>query len=328
MRGFFIYMLITLLLTASCIRNSYDLSDPFETGKVTLYSAADGLPGNDVGSISLDASGSLWFTFRGKGVAKLDDKGWTNYTESSSVILSNDVTVLGVAPDGNVVIGTTDGISILSGSNTWSSYIDPGNSMYITSIKVASNGWIWLGSSEQGFYVNKGSGFIKVLSAAYAKVNSIEEGNAGNIFIGTDNGIIKWDGSTYTYIKAVDGLPSDRILALSFATSGRMWIGTGGKKDAAWIDSEGVHKLDLMAGSDSIRINAIHEDRLGNIWFATSGNGLIKYDGLVPVSYKRYNGFPSDTVNCIGEDKYGNLWFGIPGKGVAEYKLPAEFNPR
>jgi ligand-binding sensor domain-containing protein len=83
-----------------------------------------------------------------------------------------------------------------------------------------------------------------------------------------------------------------------------------------------MHQLNLMAGADSVNIRDIFEDRAGNVWFATGRNGLIKYDGVLPYSFKEFNGFPEDKVNCIAEDKDGNLWFGLESKGVVKYSLP------
>ena len=315
-------MALFLMLLCACERNSYDLLDPASTGKMTLYTTADGLPGNEVKDIKLDSRNNLWFTFPGHGMAKLDDNGWTYYTTATTELLSNAVTVLAEAANGNIVIGTSNGLSILSDSNVWSSYIDPLASMYVNAIKVASNGWIWVGTQNQGFYVNTGSGFVKTLSNKYSNINAIEEGTQGNIFLGTDSGIIKWNGSVYSYISKSDGLPANKITSMRFDSRNRLWIGAEGGKNASWLDRTGIHQLNLMAGTDSLSIKAIHEDRKGDMWFATSGNGLIRYDGVVPISFKEFNGFPEDKINCIGEDKDGNLWFGLSSKGVVKYTLP------
>jgi ligand-binding sensor domain-containing protein len=317
-------MLIFLILFNSCERKNYDLLNPSTAGEMTLYTTADGLPGNDARDIKLDNKGNLWFTFPGHGTAMLDDSGWTIYAAGPTQLLSNAVTVLDVTSSGNIVIGTSDGLSILSSASVWSSYIDPSTSMYVNAIKVASNGWVWVGTQSQGFYVDKGSGYARNPTDLNANVNAIEEGKGGNIFLGTDSGIIQWDGSGYSYIKLSDGLPANRVTSLRFDSRQRLWIGTDGGKNAAWLDDSGIHQLDLMAGVDSLSIKDIHEDRKGDIWFATAANGLIMYDGIVPYSFKEYNGLPENDINCIGEDKNGNLWFGLASKGVVRYTLPLD----
>ena len=317
-------LLLFLFLLSACERNNYELLDPASAGKMTLFTTIDGLPGNEVRDIKLDSKNGLWFTFPGHGTAKLSDNGWTYFTASPSQLLSNAVTVLDVTENGNIVIGTTDGLSILSGNNVWSSYKDPSVSMNVNTIKVASNGWIWVGTQNQGFYLNTGSGFVQTLSDQYKNVNVIEEGSNGSVYIGTDNGIVKWDGTGYSYLNLSDGLPAEKITAIRFDSHQRLWIGAYGGKTAAWIDKYGIHQLDLMAGTDSLFIQDIHEDRKGDIWFATIGSGLIRYDGIIPISYKEFNGFPENSVNCIGEDKDGNLWFGLTSRGLVKYILPID----
>jgi ligand-binding sensor domain-containing protein len=77
-----------------------------------------------------------------------------------------------------------------------------------------------------------------------------------------------------------------------------------------------------MNGTIGMFVMDIYEDRNGDMWFATWFDGLIYYDWVIPVSYKKFNGFFEDDVNSIGEDKYGNLWFGLYSKGLAKYSLP------
>jgi ligand-binding sensor domain-containing protein len=315
-------MAMLLLLLSACERNNYDLLDPSSAGVMTLYTTLDGLPGNEVRDIKLDSKNNLWFTFPGHGTARFNGTNWTTYSESPSQLLSNAVTVLDETSNGTIVIGTSDGLSILSPSNVWSSYTEPVAGMDVSAIKVASNGWVWVGTQSQGFFLNTGSGFVKTVSNRYSNVNTIEEGSAGNIFIGTDSGIIKWNGTDYSYIKRADGLPAEKVSALRFDSRNRLWIGTEGGKTAAWMDQQGIHQLDLMAGSDNLSIKDIHEDRKGDIWFATAGNGVIRYDGIIPYSFKEYDGFPENNINCIGEDKDGNLWFGLASRGVVKYTLP------
>ena len=317
------FIAMILILFTACERNDYDIEDPASAGQWTLYTTADGLPSNTVKDIKLDSRGDMWFTFPGAGVARYSNGSWTFITASTTPILNDGVICIDEANDGRLIFGTSDGLSILA-DNTWSSYLDPASTMYVNTIKVARNGWIWVGTQDQGFYVNSGSGFSKTIISQYRKVNSIEEGAAGNIFIGTDNGIIRWNGSAYSYLSTSDGLPAKKIASMYFDRKERMWIGADSTRYAAWIDTKGIHKVNLLAGSDSVRIRDIFEDKRGDIWFATSRNGLIKYDGVIPRSIRMAEGLPEDRVNCIGEDAEGNLWFGLYSKGLLKYTLPIE----
>lgn len=64
---------------------------------------------------------------------------------------------------------------------------------------------------------------------------------------------------------------------------------------------------------------SIVQDKSGNIWFATHGDGASKYDGNSFTNYTTVQGLASNTVSCIMQDKNGNLWFGTSGKGVSKY---------
>ncbi len=317
-------LLMFLMLMNACEHNKYDLLDPAGAGKWTIYNTSSGLPGNTVNAIQIDSKKNLWFSFPGYGSAKLADNVWTYYKTSNSPILSNSVTCLATDATGKIIFGTSNGLSILTTNNVWSSYNDPVTTMNINSIKVASNGWVWVGTQSQGFYVNNGSGFTKNLTDQYKNVNVIEEGIQGNIYLGTDNGIIKWDGSTYSYLTTSNGLPANKVTSMRLDSKERLWVGTGGGKSVSWIDTRGIHQVNLLTDSDSLFVKDIREDRRGDIWFATFNNGLIRYDGVIPYSFRESNGFPEDKVYSIGEDKDGNLWFGLYSKGLAKYTLPID----
>jgi ligand-binding sensor domain-containing protein len=71
--------------------------------------------------------------------------------------------------------------------------------------------------------------------------------------------------------------------------------------------------------------NDIKEDRRGNVWFATTYDGIIKYDGIIPRMFNSKNAqLPEDIVKKIGQDSEGNLWFVLATKGVVRYTLPLE----
>lgn len=322
--GSFAGILLCSLALLSCERTNYELLDPASAGTWTHYDTSNGLPGNTVSGIKLDNDGVLWMAFPGKGTAKYSNGSWELYTKTNSPILSNAINCLAQAIDGDIIFGTSNGISILSEGTIWTSYIDASTTMAVTSIKAASDGAIWVGTSDQGFYVNKGLGFVKTYIDQYQNINAIEEDNKGNIWIGTNRGLIKWNGTSFAFLADYNGslLPGNKISCIRQDRSNRLWIGASGGKHVAWVDDSGLHNLSLLNGRDSCIINDIFQDRRGNVWFATANDGLVCYDGIIPKSYRIIDGLPEDKVKSIGEDKDGNLWFGLESKGVMKYTLP------
>lgn len=60
------------------------------------------------------------------------------------------------------------------------------------------------------------------------------------------------------------------------------------------------------------------QDKAGNLWFGTTGEGVYKFDGVSFSQYTATNGLNSNTVHCIMEDKNGKIWIGT-AEGVCLY---------
>jgi ligand-binding sensor domain-containing protein len=316
-------IIILLIFLASCKKETYDLMDPAKTGVWTSYKT--GLPGNQVRDIALDKNGLMWVAFSGAGLSSFNGSTWTPYNVSNSGLLSNNVTCLDVDKFGSLLVGTTDGISIRSANNQWTYFQDPILTLYVNSIKGTSKGWIVFGTENQGFYINDGTGFVQIYDATFKNVNAIEEDKSGNLWLGTDNGLLKYDGKSFSLLTTANGLPSNNVISLFCDSRSRLWVGTNGGKSVSWIDSGNkIYQVYLFNGSAGTYARDIYEDRRGDIWFATWWDGLIDYDGVVPHAYKTYNGFPENDVNAAGEDKNGNMWFGLYSKGLEKYTLPIQ----
>ncbi len=60
------------------------------------------------------------------------------------------------------------------------------------------------------------------------------------------------------------------------------------------------------------------QDRAGNLWFGTTGEGVYRFDGKLFIQYTVKDGLSSNTVWSILEDTEGNIWFGTDA-GVCRY---------
>lgn len=66
-----------------------------------------------------------------------------------------------------------------------------------------------------------------------------------------------------------------------------------------------------------IRCAAI-EDKAGNLWFGTSGNGIFRYDGNTSTHFTMKDGLLANNVQALYEDSKGRIWVSS-GKKICYY---------
>jgi ligand-binding sensor domain-containing protein len=65
-------------------------------------------------------------------------------------------------------------------------------------------------------------------------------------------------------------------------------------------------------------VRRILQDKGGNLWFGTNGDGVIRYNGDTLEYFSINEGFGGVAVRGIVEDINGNIWFGTEG-GITKY---------
>ena len=65
-------------------------------------------------------------------------------------------------------------------------------------------------------------------------------------------------------------------------------------------------------------VNSSLQDKAGNLWFGTSGDGVYKYDGKSFTQFTTSNGLNSNSACPLAEDKSGKIWIGTDN-GVCLY---------
>src|SRR5688572_22117372 len=64
------------------------------------------------------------------------------------------------------------------------------------------------------------------------------------------------------------------------------------------------------------------QDKAGNLWFGTTGDGVYKYDGRSFTQFTAKNGLNSNAVNHQWEDTDGKIWIGTLA-GFVVYDRPS-----
>jgi ligand-binding sensor domain-containing protein len=89
------------------------------------------------------------------------------------------------------------------------------------------------------------------------------------------------------------------------------------------VASKEATNIDVFGASFTSKIDknitSVLQDKNGNYWFGTNGEGVFRYDGRTLVQFTDKDGLANNQVQTIQEDKLGNIWFGTSLYGVSRY---------
>jgi ligand-binding sensor domain-containing protein len=160
-------------------------------------------------------------------------------------------------------------------------------------------------------------------------VHVVMSDGQGNMWVGTDGGLSKFDGNNWiTYNASNSGIPNDNIVTVVAADmQGNKWIGMLPHWNGSAFVGGGFAKFDgtiwtvyntSNSGLPDNNVTSIAIDDSGNKWIATEG-GLAKFDGTNWTVYTTSNsGLPSNYLTSILIDGSGNKWIGT-SSGLAKF---------
>lgn len=146
-------------------------------------------------------------------------------------------------------------------------------------------------------------------------VLSLAQTKDGYLWIGTEEGLARFDGSQFTVVST--GLRNKTISSLLAAKNGDLWIGTDGG-GLARLSHGSFTTYTTRNGLPNDSILALYEDALGAIWAGTDGGGVAQIDRGTPRIYTRNEGLPDNVVFSIAGTADGVIWLGTRG-GLVKY---------
>lgn len=233
-----------------------------------------------------DKYGNLWLGTMGAGVCKFDGKEFTILKDSSTKINEKIYTII-ESKSGIIWFGADNGLYCYDGKH----------------VK----------------HFTENDGFPEV------PVMSIFEDSKGVIWATPwENGVFCYDGKSFKQYTEKDGLSYHTLMSVNEDSEGNIWLST----------FKGVTRLSRKAGGnfifstsfsdylDKSLIYMIVDDKKGNLWFATTDKGIIKYNKQKKIYTKinSRNGLPGDIVISIVQDREDNIWISTWGLGVAVYQ--------
>jgi signal transduction histidine kinase/ligand-binding sensor domain-containing protein len=205
------------------------------------------------------------------------------------------------------------GLSLFNGTSfvEYEPYIGV-DDVEIVSVFDDSEGNLWLGSTNQGLFQLRQS-IITMIDRDQGlqteQMLSLTRTSDGRILFATNcGGVYEWKNGRATPSTINRFLPNQCVWSVFMDSKGRYWIGSRVPYVTESLDRPGIY-LGKGTGFPVTDVNAITEDRSGNLWFG-SLYGAVRYDGTRYRVFNKEEGLSHNDARAFYEDRAGRMWVG------------------
>jgi ligand-binding sensor domain-containing protein/signal transduction histidine kinase len=279
-----------------------------------------GLSHSYILSLTIDSEGCLWVGTDGGGLNRVKRQKFDVLTGSEGFIVQSvcedNAAGLWVGYNWERIDYWKDGALQQQFTNLLSYSVAFPERWYIRSLYVDRSQRVWAGTWSAGgarlvslFELKNGS-FQAVTGASSVNqdVSAIYQDHKGALWVGTEGGLSRWDGTNWKRYTIRDGLSSDLVRALA-ETGDDLWIGTQRGGLSRLRDGKFTVYRKQPAGLPSDDIASLYADADGVLWIGTSG-GLARFKDGNWTHYSQQHGLISDNIGFLVEDGEGHLWLG------------------
>lgn len=288
-----------------------------------------------IGALLIDSQDYAWLGTSTDGLYRynLQTRELTHFvsgSENGTALSDNKVLSLLEDKEGNIWVGTDDGISLYRSEKFIQIRHSDTNSHSLSSNRILSifednGGLLWIGTIRG---LNKWNPITDRFNHTLPKVSSKYDHGVITDFAQKDNldlyiatyggGVLlrQHNQSDYDQFTTENGLPDNRVMSLLVDDDNGLWVGTR-SKGIAYLPQKG-EKWQYFVHTESENslpangVTDIYQDSRGDIWVATYngglsrkvGNGFENFFADAEVEHK----LSSNRVMQIHEDLQGYLW--------------------
>ena len=261
--------------------------------------------------------GSLWARLKGIALVRYHGGAFENLLPAlgppASVVSAmgrgqNDVILLSML--GHGVMAYRDGrFEPIASPNVLPS------SSFVISIAQSTTGDFWLGSRDAGLFRVRG-GHVSRYTAGLPdlKINALLAGPDGEVWIGTDHGVARWNGTEITHAGIPAVLQRLPVLNLMRDRESNVWV-SAGSHGLLRVSREGEVHAAAEAGWSLGNVATAFEDREGNLWVGTD-RGVERWRDPVFTTWSAAQGMPPAAIGPVYAAGDGRLWFGPSSGGL------------
>ena len=267
--------------------------------------ADQALPSNWIFSLLAARDGTLWIGTE-KGLASWKDGKLTQYSQLAGLYIFKILEDREGTVWASAVSITAGRLCAIRNGSVQCSGGDGTLGRGAFGLYEDSKGNLWAGVKDGLWHWKPGPPKFYPLAGELNGIDSIAEDGDGTLLVGWKGTINRFvDGKTQTF-----SFPGPKrqfqTKAMVRDRQGGMWIGT--------MDQGLVHvhrgRVDTFTASDGLSgqfVNALFEDREGNIWVATR-SGLDRFHNTAVTTYHLKQGLSSAFLNSVLADSNGSIW--------------------
>jgi signal transduction histidine kinase/ligand-binding sensor domain-containing protein len=268
-------------------------------------------PAGPVLGLTTDSAGDLWIRFQGPGLLRYRDRKFENIL-SKLEDWENNITAMCRGINGEVLLSAfVNGMIRYSGGRFVT--LAPVSTLphyLVISMAETADGKVWIGSRDAGlFSLNEGRISHVGRGAQYKKINCLLPIGDRELWIGTDSGVVRWNGTELTQEGVPRSLERTQALAMTRDRESNIWVGTA---SGLWrINARGV----LSSEKRGEAVTALFEDREGNLWVGST-QGIERFRDSVFVTYSAGKGVISENNGPLYVDAEDRVWFASSNGGL------------
>lgn len=263
-----------------------------------------------------DDRGNLWIQLRNQYVVRYHDGVFENVLIDSSKIKMS-VTVMSRSENGDVLFATLENGVFKYNGEGFAAVIPPAKMPRSMAISIAGTrqGEIWLGTRDRGLFRYDGTENKNISDEVPdLKINCLFSTGDEELLIGTDKGMIQWNGREFSKPDGFKLLQNSQIIKVIRDQDSNFWIAAN--PGGVWrINDEKISAIENSNSQLNGTVTAVFEDREGNLWLGTP-RGIGRLRNSAFTTYFNPGGLPADNNGPLFIDSEDRTWFAPASGGL------------